>query len=79
MSWYIGTLEEIQAVDAKMCENCGLPSVGTTNMVKPIETANSGVYACPVVERWAGFNKEQINAGINQTIVRAVEFVEIEV
>lgn len=76
--YYIGTLEQIQAVDAKMCENCGVPNeTGTVNMVNPIQTATPLVYAAPVVEKWNGFTKEQINAGITCTISTDVQFPEV--
>lgn len=76
--YYVGTLEELIAVDAQMCENCGIPTKHTFNMVTPKETATSGVYAVPVVESWADFNQEQINAGIVQPTAEAVDFLEAE-
>lgn len=77
--YYIGTLEQIQAVDAKMCENCGVPNdTGTINMVNPIQTAIPLVYAAPVVEWWNGFTKEQVNAGIVCAKSIDVQFPEVE-
>lgn len=76
--YYIGTLEEIEAVNTKMCDNCGIPSGNTTRMVDPIETATSGVFVCVEVESWGGYTKDQVNAGITQTKVETVEFPEVE-
>lgn len=76
--YYIGTLEQMKAIDAKMCQNCNIPNQkGTENMVNPIETMVQNVYAVPVLDGWSGFSKEQVNAGITCTISTDVQFPEV--
>jgi len=77
--YYVGTLEEMRALDAIICTNSGIPNTkGTSNWAIPRETL-SGDYCIPVpVNGWNGCTFEQMTAGISDVIVEIVEFPEVE-
>lgn len=66
MKYYVGTLTEVNAVNALIDANANLPnSNGTQTWATPRETIVSGVYALLVPENgWNGYNYEQMTNGI---------------
>lgn len=77
--YYVGTLEEITAIQAQICVNAGLPNgSGTDRWAEPMEVSG-GQYVIPVpVNGWGGYTYEQMTQGINHTQTETVEFVSGE-
>ena len=74
---YTGTLEEMEALDAKISINCNWPVGGTKNWANPRLTT-TGVYAIPVPQGSHGFTKEQMSANITAECISGVEFPQGE-
>lgn len=80
MTYYVGTKEECDAINAKISENCGWPSGGTTDWAISIETTQPGVYAIvlPGPEGSHGFTREEMMKDIDTVEVETVQFPEVE-
>ena len=72
--YYKGTLEEMNAVDAKISLNCNWPVGGTTRWAVPRETIDSGIYAIPVPTGSHGFDKAAMTNGVDEMEVQMVNF-----
>lgn len=78
--YYIGTLEEVTAIEAQICVNANLPNGrGTFRWAEPQETITAGVYALTVpVNGWNGCTYEQMTQGISHPETEIVEFPEVD-
>ena len=78
MKYYVGTKEELLALDAIITSNCGWPDGRTTHWANPTETNILGVFAIPVPEGSHGFKKEKMVQGIKGEEVENVSFPKPE-
>ena len=76
--YYVGTLEEMNAVDAKISINCNWPVGGTTRWAVPRETIDSDIYAIPVPTGSHGFDKAAMTIGVDEIEVQTVIFPEVD-
>jgi len=76
--YYAGTLEEMNAVDAKISLNCNWPVGGTARWAVPRETIDSGIYAIPVPAGSHGFDKAAMTIGVDEIEVQTVIFPEAD-
>ncbi len=77
---YVGTLAEVQATEAQICTNAGIPNgAGTLRWSVPTETIDSGVYAIEVpTYGWNGCTYAQMVEGIIHPESENVVFPNIE-
>ena len=75
--YYVGTLEEVTAIEATICTNAGIPNgKGTGKWADPRQNIN-GNWCIPVpVEGWSGCTYEDMTQGVNHVETQTVEFSE---
>jgi len=66
-----GTLEQAQIVEAKICENVGIPDgAGTDRWSEIYEHPDGWFYiSAPTIAGWGAFTFEQMMAGIDAEVV----------
>lgn len=79
MRYYVGSLEEVNEIENKICVNADLPNqLGTNRWAVPRETTDLGVFAIPVpIEGWGAISYEQMISGIDAEQVTDVQFRKI--
>jgi len=79
MRYYVGSLEQVNEIENKICINTDLPNqLGTNRWAIPRETIDVGIFAIPVpIDGWEKNTYEQMIADIEAEQITDIQFLKI--
>lgn len=79
MRYYVGSLEQVNEIENKICINTDLPNQLSTNRwAIPRETIDAGIFAIPVpIDGWGKNTYEQMIADIEAEQITDIQFLKI--
>ena len=79
MRYYVGSLEQVNEIENKICINTDLPNqLGSNRWAIPRETIDAGVFAIPVpIYGWGKSTYEQMIVGIDAEQITDIQFLKI--